>query len=151
MQFIAKRILEEYCRKHPADPIEISMLAVDRIRYQHPSWDCVQQVIRLAMLQNNGPRFTATSTTVIMQLKHMIMQFKTEGLPAEVKKTVDTFRFVIKGEGGTRFYTVGSHAEALLGSLIKFSDTLATGDPALDEFCKVHIFISSWPKYLTND
>lgn len=118
------------------------MLAVDRIKYQNPSWDQVKRVIRFALLQDtsSGSWLVGDSSSIIMQLEIKITEFKTDGLPADVKRTIDTFRSIINGEAG-RFYTVGSHAEALLGSLIKFSHVLATGDPSLDEFCQVRIYL----------
>ena len=117
-QFIAKRVLEDECRRDSR--IEMTMLSVDRVRYQLQPWGRAKAIIEAALVRyekeesDTGEQdaFIFNVPTILQQIENGIAAFKGS---EETNGTVKMFRGLIQGRD--RVYTACFHAETIIATL----------------------------------
>ncbi len=145
VQFIAKRVLELQCRQRSSEPIEMSLLAVDRIVFRIPPWESFKPIIHDVVRRIPSPVIPCKKLADVIQIiEKEIDNFKNfKDVDHEAQKAVSMFRKSSSREK-PKLFTVGSHCEMLLAVLIIFKHMLADlglDDPELIRMCEVRSYI----------
>jgi len=126
-------MLERQCERlfHASShEVKISILAVDRLRYQLPAWGVFSKAIRCAITK--FPEFDLDAEKVLATLTEKI---KNASIPGPAGGNVENFRKVILGRTASSTQ-IGMHCEAVLASLLA-NGSEGVGTSAVDDISQV--------------
>ena len=138
-QFFGKRIKECYYTQENAPEVQkVKVLAVDRIGYKYPTWECLQRLF----LNATGNMTAAMRAAAVF--REAVEAFPKPGEKGQDKehdeawKTINILRSVIKGDQGNKLYYLAPHCEAVLGAAFKFpNEAVTNSDEELLKICQV--------------
>ena len=114
--------------------ISISVLSIDPLEYQAPSWQEFENVLKRAM---EGHPLMSKQKDIIDALRKEVLQPNKKYAGTEAANTIDIFRGIIQET--KKSVTVIVHCEALLVALAiaALNHQFDLGDPQLNAVCKV--------------